>query len=66
MTPSELAELKIQLQELLDKRLYSSEHLTLGLPGSIREEERSRTEAMCGLSTSECSHHQKQIFTSPY
>jgi len=54
MTPSELAELKIQLQELLDKGYIRPSTSPWGCP------------AMCGLSTSECSHHQKQISTSPY
>jgi hypothetical protein len=65
MTPSELAELKIQLQDLQD-RFHSTEHLTLGMPGSVRKEERSRVKVMCGLSTYECGHHQEQIPTSSY
>jgi hypothetical protein len=46
MTPKELAELKIQLNELLDKG-YIRPSFTLGLSSSIREEERPVLEAMC-------------------
>jgi hypothetical protein len=38
MTPMELAELKIQLQELLDKSL--SNQLTIGCPSAICEKQR--------------------------
>ena len=38
--PNELAELKKQLKELLDKGLYLSKLLSLGLLGSLCEKER--------------------------
>jgi hypothetical protein len=39
MPPNELAELKIQLQDLLDKGFHSSECITMGLSGLICEKE---------------------------
>ena len=59
MTPSELAELKVQLQELQDKGFIRPSTSPWGMLGSVRKEERSWAKAMCGLSTSECSHYQK-------
>jgi hypothetical protein len=40
MPPKELAELKTQLQELLDKGYIRPKFFTLGLPSFICEEER--------------------------
>ena len=59
MTPSELAELKIHLQELQDKGFYPTKYITVGLSSLVREKERSWVKIMCGLSTLEYSYHQK-------
>jgi hypothetical protein len=40
MTPVELKELKIQLQGLLDKRIYLSKYITLGLCSIVHIEEK--------------------------
>ena len=66
MTPSELAELKVQLQELQDKGFIRPSTSPWGMPGSVRKEERSWAKAMCRLSTSECGHHQEQIPSFSY
>jgi hypothetical protein len=39
MTPVELAELKVQLKDLQEKRLYSPKFITLGLSSIVRIEE---------------------------
>ena len=39
MAPVELQELRVQLQGLLDKGVYETEHFTMGRSGSICEEE---------------------------
>jgi hypothetical protein len=66
ITPKELAELKVQLNELLDKRVYPPEFFTLGLSGIVCEEERPILEAMYGLLAFDCCHHQEQIPITQY
>ena len=39
MTPVELQELRVQLQELLDKGVHWTEHFTMGRSGPICKEE---------------------------
>ena len=46
MAPVELAELKFQLQELLDKRVYTPQQLTLGSFGVICKEKRWNSSAL--------------------
>ena len=50
MTPTELEELKTQLQELLDKRFHLTQCITMGSTSVIRKEERWIDADVCGLS----------------
>jgi hypothetical protein len=47
MTPKELAKLKVQLKELLDKGYIHPSSSSLGLSSLVCEEERSIFKAMC-------------------
>jgi hypothetical protein len=47
MTPKELAKLKVQLKELLDKGYIHTSSSPLGLSSLVCEEERSILKAMC-------------------
>jgi hypothetical protein len=49
MSPVELKELKIQLQGLLDKRLYPPKYITMGMFNVVCGEEGQRAASMCGL-----------------
>jgi hypothetical protein len=57
MSREELAELKVQLKDLLDKGFIRPSSSPFWLSGIIRIEERQDSSSMCGLSTAECSHH---------
>ena len=52
MPPNELAELKIQLQDLLDKGFIHPSASPWGCPA-----EGQQFEAMCFLSTTQCGHY---------
>jgi len=59
MPPKELAELKIQLQELLDKGYIRPSTSPWGCPTLFVKKERWQLETMCRLSTPQCSYHQE-------
>ena len=50
MTPNELKELKLQIQELLDKGFYTSKCVPLGSPSDFCEKEGRLYALMHGLS----------------
>jgi hypothetical protein len=66
MSLVKMKELKVQLQGLLNKRLYSPKHITLGLFSTVCREERQGVASMCGLPTAQCRHHQEQVPTSTH
>ena len=66
MTPSELAELKVQLQELQDKGFIRPSTSPWGCPALFVKKKDQGLRLCMDLSTSECSHYQKQIPTSSY
>jgi hypothetical protein len=49
MDVKDLIELKKQIEELLEKRFYSPQFITMGSPSSICEQERWFKENVCGL-----------------
>jgi hypothetical protein len=49
MDVKDLIELKKQIEELLKKRFYSPQFVSMGSPSSIREQERWFKENVCGL-----------------
>jgi hypothetical protein len=51
MSPIEMKELKIQLQDLIDKRLYPPKYIALGLFSLVYRKEGQRATSMCGLLT---------------
>src|SRR3989337_1433769 len=50
MPPNNLEEIKKQIKELLEKRIYSPKFVTLGSPSSFGREEGWNSENGCGLS----------------
>jgi hypothetical protein len=63
MSREELAELKIQLKDLLDKGFIRLCSLPWGCP-ALFVSKKEGSSSMCGLSTIECSHHQEQVSSS--
>ena len=61
MPPNELAELKIQLQDLLDKGLIQPSSSPWGCPALFVKKEGQVTENVCRLQTTQCYDHQEQI-----
>jgi hypothetical protein len=61
MTPVELVELKIQLQDLLDKGYICPSSSSWGCPALFESKI-----FICGLSTAKCSHHQEQVSASTH
>ena len=57
MPPNKLAELKKQLQELLDKGYIRPSTSPWGCPALFVKKKRSEPQDVCGLSASECCHH---------
>jgi hypothetical protein len=49
MDVKDLIELKKQIEELLEKRFYSPQFITMGSPSSIHEQERWFKKNVCGL-----------------
>jgi len=60
MPPNELADLKTQLNELLKKGLIRPSSSPWGCP-AIFVKKKDQSLRMCGLSSSECGDHQKQV-----
>jgi len=61
MPPNELAELKIQLQDLLDKGLIQPSSSPWGCPALFVKKEGQVTENVCRLQTTQCCDHQEQV-----
>ena len=61
MPPNELAELKVQLQELLEKGLIRPSSSLWGCPRLICEEERQILADVCGLQTTQYHNGQEQV-----
>jgi hypothetical protein len=64
MPPKKLAELKNQLQELLDKGYIHPSSSPWGCP-TLFVKKKDGSLRMCGLPTAQCSHHQEQISSPP-
>ena len=60
MPPNELAELKIQLHELLEKGLIRPSSSPWGCP-AIFVKKKDKSLRMCGLSTTQCCYYQEQV-----
>ena len=56
--PTELQELKVQWQELLDRDFFWTKHFTLGRSGSVFQEEGQDPSALHRLSVVEYGYHQ--------
>jgi hypothetical protein len=63
MSPVELAELKIQLHDLLEKGFIHPSSSTWDSP-TLFVSKKDKDPSMRGLPTIECSHHQEQVFSS--
>jgi hypothetical protein len=66
MAPKELAELKIQLKELLDKGYIRPSLSPWGCLALFVKKKGSSVKIVCGLSAFERCHHQEQVSTSSY
>jgi hypothetical protein len=64
MLTKELAELKNQLQELLDKGYIRPSSSPWGCP-ALFVKKKDGSLRLCGLLTAQCSNHQEQISSSP-
>jgi hypothetical protein len=65
MMPMELAELKIQLKDLLDKNYIHPSSTPWGCP-ALLVKKKDEAPSMCGLPITECSHHKEQVSTIMY
>lgn len=63
MTLSELKELKVQMQELLDKGFIRPSASPLGSTSSVRKEERWFVAPVRRLSTTQPGNNQEQVST---
>ena len=66
MAPTELKELKSQLDELLEKCFHQTERLTLGSPSPIGEEEGWVETTVHRLPRAEQGHCEEHVSPSPH
>ena len=61
MSTPKMLELKMQLQELLEKEVYPVKRVSLGSTSSVCKEERWYTQVVYWLQTVEQIHYEEQI-----